>query len=256
MRGSKIRAAKEGEPRNTQSGQKRLGKWGLGLVLLFLGLIETAVGEPAKAEAVPDAGWMRTFAAQQRQLKKKVDLCFVGDSLTAFWLHTGKAVWQLEFHAYKTANLGSSGDRTEHILYRVERSDFSKARPEVFVLLAGTNNLSRTPPDSEKATAGGVAKIVEAMRRKAPASKILLMSIPPNGYDPESALRKHVVAANKLLAKLGAGDSVEFLDVHDEFLDENGKWKRGLTVDRTHLSEAGYDVLARKIGPVVRKLLE
>jgi len=198
---------------------------------------------------VSDARWVRLFADQKRQLANKIDICLVGDSLTEFWNETGNPILQLEFAGLRMANLGIAADRTEHILYRVNHLDFSKADPEVFVILAGTNNLAKSPADSPEDTASGVAAIVDAIRLKSDRPRIILLSILPNGYESGSELRKRIVETNALLQKI---PDTKYLDIHDQFIEQDGKWKSGLTLDGTHLTLQGYDLLGRLISPEVK----
>lgn len=56
--------------------------------------------------------WHRKVANHQRALDEgKIDVCFIGDSLTEFWLHTGKPIWDLEFHQLKCVNLGLAAEK-------------------------------------------------------------------------------------------------------------------------------------------------
>jgi len=161
-------------------------------------------------------------------------------------------VWDLEFHDRACVNLGLAGDRTEHILHRLSRLDFTRSKPKTFVVLAGTNNLSRIPPDSPADVAKGVSRIVDTLRQKSPDSRILVLSILPNGYQPDTPLRTAIRETNKLLTDKfapKAHPNVDFLDIHDAFLNDQGTWKSGLTLDGTHLSLSGYDALARSLAP-------
>ncbi|MEM9478113.1 MAG: GDSL-type esterase/lipase family protein [Verrucomicrobiota bacterium] len=226
-------------------------------IFFGLALLQTGLGdEPdaAQPQPVADGGWIRKFEKQKSELGAPIDLLFVGDSLTELWAHTGKPVWDLEFNAFSAVNLGISGDRTEHILYRVQNSPIRESRPKVIVLLAGTNNLAKIPPDSPAETAAGLRSIVESLRRASSNSAMILISIPPNGRDPDSALRARVVETNKRLAEFSGQEGVRFLDIHDAFLDESSRWKPGLTLDGTHFSREGYDVLARQLRPLIDEL--
>ncbi|MEM0895814.1 MAG: GDSL-type esterase/lipase family protein [Verrucomicrobiota bacterium] len=210
---------------------------------------------PAAPEPVADAFWIRTFEAQKHLLNGSLDLLFIGDSLTASWLHAGKPVWELEFHSLRVANLGISGDRTEHILYRVLNSPVRVSEPKGIVLLVGTNNLAKAPPESPGETVNGVRAIVAALRKDCPESEIILVSIPPNGFEPETKLRKRVMEANRRLAMLAQEPGLQYLELHDELLDEAGQWKAGLTLDGTHFTMAGYDLFARRLRTLTREIL-
>ena len=201
------------------------------------------------------SAWFRAVAQHEISLKRgKVDCCFVGDSLTAFWNHNGRPIWDLEFHRYRCINIGIAADRVEDILYRVSCTDFAAAQPDVFVLLAGTNNLGKEPPDSPAHVSDQIIVIAEALKRKSPRAKVFVLSVLPSGRQPDTPLRRRIVAANALLKAKAQSYSnwCRFVDVHDTFLQENRYWKRGATLDGTHLTLHGYDLMARVIAPLIR----
>ncbi|MGK0186654.1 MAG: lysophospholipase L1-like esterase [Verrucomicrobiales bacterium] len=162
----------------------------------------------------------------------------MGDSLTEFWLHTGRPIWELDFHQFKCINLGITADRAEDILFRVQRADFSRAQPDVFIVMAGTNNLGKEPPDAPEAVADGIMKIVQQLHLKCPNARILLLSILPSGRVPVSPLRQQIIATNQLLAVRAERKPMtcQFLNVHDIFIESDQRWVKGLTLDGTHLS--------------------
>lgn len=69
---------------------------------------------------LPQAGFI---AAHERFLAKAKEgtaqLLFLGDSITAGWSGAGKDVWAKAFANYQPVNFGVSGDRTEHVLWRI-----------------------------------------------------------------------------------------------------------------------------------------
>ena len=83
--------------------------------------------------------------------KGDIDLLFIGDSITDFWRRPdrGKAVWDQYFAPLKAANFGISGDRTQHVLWRIDNGELSGFEAKVIVLMLGTNNLSLAQVDSQ-----------------------------------------------------------------------------------------------------------
>ena len=51
---------------------------------------------------------------------KSFDLIFIGDSIVHAWELEGDVAWQTHFGHLTTLNLGYAGDRTEHVLWRIE----------------------------------------------------------------------------------------------------------------------------------------
>jgi lysophospholipase L1-like esterase len=203
-----------------------------------------------------DASWMRRVAEQQGVLTNQpCRVCFMGDSLTEFWLHTGRATWDGEFAPLKAINLGLTGDRTEHILYRIQKLEFWRAKPQLVVLLMGTNNLGREVPDKPEDVVRAIAAGVTMLRAKIPQASILVLTIPPSGDEPESALRQRIKQTNALLLQMKWPDRVRLLAIYDAMVDERDRWREGLTLDGTHFSAAGYAKLAGLILPVAAETL-
>ncbi len=67
-------------------------------------------------------------------------LVFLGDSITAGWNGRGKAVWDEFWVALHAVNFGIGGDRTEHILWRLQHGNYDGLHPKLTVLMIGTNN--------------------------------------------------------------------------------------------------------------------
>jgi hypothetical protein len=73
-------------------------------------------------------------------LGNKLDIIFMGDSITHAWEVEGEAAWQHYYTHQKTLNLGYAGDRTEHLLWRIQNGEINGLCPKLLVLLIGTNN--------------------------------------------------------------------------------------------------------------------
>ena len=71
-------------------------------------------------------------------------LALYGASITQGLLRD-KEVWKTYFEARGTINLGVGGDRTQHVLQRVEDIDLP-ATVECIVIHCGTNNLMNSQP--------------------------------------------------------------------------------------------------------------
>lgn len=233
------------------------------IFLVAVGLVPELVQAQAvppraafKPQPIAEAGWMRRVAEQQGALTNQpCQTCFIGDSLTEFWLHTGRATWDAIFAPMKPINLGLAADRTEHILNRIQRLEFRRANPKVIVLMMGTNNLGMTPPDSPEDVARAVTTGVSLLRTKLPKASILVLGIPPSGGTPNSPLRQRIRQTNVLLKEGKWPDGVQYLNVYPELVDDSDRWRANFTIDGTHFSEAGYAHLGGLISPVIAGLL-
>ena len=181
-----------------------------------------------------------------------VDLIFVGDSITQGWKDVGAPVWDQYYANRNAANLGISGDFTQHVLWRMNDANFDNISPKLVVLLIGSNNTgSNTPAE----IADGNSAIVDSLRTKLPETKILLLGIFPRGEDETDARRQVVRATNTILPSLADGQMVHYLDISDEFLEEDGTLPREVAPDLGHLSELGFEIWAESIEPAVASLL-
>jgi lysophospholipase L1-like esterase len=154
--------------------------------------------------------WQVREAEIARQLSNGKDLpryklVFIGDSITDFWrmhedhwvkgLWHGGKVWDETFGggdpAYYALNLGISGDRTEHMLYRLmpksvggqgelESPDLA---PDYLVIMAGINNSWAPEPKTADAIFAGVEAVAKLTHLQKPEARIILQSILPT-LDP------------------------------------------------------------------------
>lgn len=214
-----------------------------------------------------DAPWMKRHESFNDISKKgEAPLVFLGDSITQGWSGKGKATWEKYYTPRKAANFGIGGDRTEHVLWRLGHGNFDGLSPKLIVLMIGTNNTGHvgrpqkelngaTYHCSAEQTAEGVKQILETLKKKCPKSKILLLGIFPRGEKPSDAMRQQNEATNALIAKFADGQTVQFADIGQTFLQPDGTLTREIMPDLLHLSEAGYDQWAAAIEPKVKELL-
>ncbi len=207
-------------------------------------------------QANPDPAWRASLMAQQHALTNQpCEACFIGDSLTEFWRHTGRLDWETRFLPLRAVNAGLAADRTEHILERIRRLDFSRARPRAVVLMMGTNNLGKEPPDRPEEVVRAVRRAVAMLRQKAPQAGVLLLTLPPSGEEPRSALRQRIQETNALLTQEQWPAHVRVLQVYDTMVDADDRWRAGFTLDGTHFSASGYARLADLVEPALKEML-
>jgi lysophospholipase L1-like esterase len=244
--------------------------WMSRLTLAALALMVTGPAARAQAQAppkakakaapetatdpVPRAGnWMKmheNFLERARQ--GNIDLLFLGDSITAGWAGGGKEVWERFYAPRNAANFGIGGDRTQHVLWRIENVEIEGIRPAVVVLMIGTNN-SRDNTAVE--IAEGVRAIVRKLREKLPDTKVLLLGVFPRGEGP-GPLRLKLSEVNETISGLENGETVTYLDIGREFLDEHGRISKEIMPDFLHLTPKGYRIWADALEPTLWKMLD
>lgn len=192
---------------------------------------------------------------------RPIDLVFVGDSITHSWENAGKQLWAERFAKHGAFNIGFSGDRTEHVLWRLglgdageDNNEIAGLSPKLFVMMIGTNNTGHRQDPPEQ-TAAGVSAIVDRLHELSPESKLLLLGVFPRGATTADPLRVINDTINERIAALGDRDHVEFLSINEVFLDEDGVLSKKIMPDLLHPKAKGYGLWADAIGPRVERLL-
>lgn len=223
-------------------------------------LIELRKKYRAHSAVIPDhrlsSGWWKKRHNEKNKLarEKSHDLIFIGDSITHSFENTGKATWD-RYYAHRNAlNLGFSGDRTEHVLWRLNNGNLRKQKnAKVVVMMIGTNNTGHSRQDPSETTEG-IQMILSTLRARCPKAKVLLLGVFPRGVKEDDPLRKINVAINKRIAKFHDGERVHFLDISDKFLNEDGILTKEIMPDALHPKQKGYTIWAEAIEPTLNKL--
>lgn len=212
---------------------------------------------PVEQDAPWAVEWWGTRHAEKLERAKgtDVDLLFIGDSITHGWENEGSEVWQTYYQSRNAFNLGFSGDRTEHVLWRLENGAVDGMNPELAVLMIGTNNTGHRM-DPAAYTAEGVGSIVRELRDRLPETKVLILGIFPRHVSPRNEMRKRNEEINRLISALDDGEMVNYLDVSQGFLNEDGTLRDSLMPDLLHPNSAGYQVWAEAMEPTIKQLLQ
>ncbi|MEO1843267.1 MAG: sulfatase/phosphatase domain-containing protein [Akkermansiaceae bacterium] len=199
--------------------------------------------------------WNKRHQEKVKQASSgKHDLIFIGDSITHGWENAGKATWDTHFAKRKALNLGFSGDRTEHVLWRLNNGELRRQQDaKVVVIMIGTNNTGQKKQDASE-TADGVERILSVLRARCPKARVLLLGIFPRDPQPTGKGRKLNDAINERLAKFHDGERVHYLDIGSKFLDEKGRLTKEIMPDFLHPKEKGYGIWADAIEPKLKEL--
>jgi lysophospholipase L1-like esterase len=212
-----------------------------------------------------DANWMKRHDSFNERVKQgNVDLIFIGDSITQGWEGVGKNVWA-EYYAKRNAvNLGIGGDRTQHVLWRLDHGNIDGINPKLAVLMIGTNN---TGSNTSAQIAEGVKLIIEKLRAILPNTKVLVLGIFPraDNFDAaknkvekgtkDDAKRKVNEGVNEIIKGLADNKMVYYLDIGPKFLEADGTLLRDIMPDLLHLNEKSYRIWAESIEPKVKELV-
>ena len=220
------------------------------LFVFVVSILPLPISAHSAMEAVPrtDGGWQtRQKELNQRAAEagEKAQVIFIGDSITQGWEGEGKEVWA-KYYAHRNAvNLGIGGDRTQHVLWRLNNGNIDGLKPKAAVLMIGTNN-SNGEDNTPAQIAQGVTVILKKLREKLPNTKILLLAIFPRGEN-FSAQRGKLAMINQVIQKNADEQNIFWVDFGHKFLRADGTMPRELMPDYLHLSKRGYEIWAESI---------
>ena len=187
--------------------------------------------------------------------KGDIDLLMVGDSITQNFETVGAEVWKKHFEPRKAINLGFGGDRTNHVLWRLDHLPKLEVAPRAAVVLIGTNNIC-WGSDSPRQAAVGVQAVTGKLNKLYPTMKILVLGVFPRRREASHAHRKQIDELNSYLPVLLEDfENVRFLDIGARFLDAQGHLPEEMMPDTTHPSEKGHQVWAEALAPELDKML-
>lgn len=224
--------------------------------------------------------WQQRQAAIDAQLAdaaslRAVKLVFVGDSITDFWLlgddpwipgrMHGRSVWDESFGGAvpqnRALNIGISGDRTEHLLFRIlpkaqgglGQLDADALAPEFFVLMVGINNSYAPEMPVADSVFEGVLAVMRSLHARKPGARLVLQSLLPTSEPArDDAVVRPVNARLAALARSSefAGFTT-WLDLYPSFVDAQGRQDARLFIDGLHPSEAGYRLWRDRLVPAL-----
>lgn len=78
--------------------------------------------------------WLPRHSEKIEEAKRRdIDVVFIGDSITHGWENEGAETWQAFYGERNALNLGFSGDRTEHVLWRLQNGALDDIAPSLIV---------------------------------------------------------------------------------------------------------------------------
>jgi len=243
------------------------------LCAIFSSLVSVASAQESKKEnsatkpAPRDKGWEKrheTFVGIAK--RGNIDLLFLGDSITDAWggeghgTNGGHKIFTSKFVPMKAANFGIGGDRTQHVIWRLQNGELDGIKPKVVQLMIGTNNSNGTDNTAEE-IADGVKGIIDEIKKKSPSTKVLLLAVFPRNTGKDDAAKKiqkdKIDKVNSIISKLDdGGKSVKFLDIGSKFKDASGALPKEIMPDQLHLSEKGYEIWANAVEGVITSMLK
>ena len=153
----------------------------------------------------------------------------VGDSLVN-GLARYHRVWSKYFKPLHALNFGVGGDRTQHVLWRIENGEIPLILQVAFVH-CGINNLDRDNPDEIR---NGIASIVYTIQEKKPNANFIVSGLLPRDQETSSRCDK-IKLVNQKLRKWCQSGKVK--NVH--YLKPDKDWTKpdGQLVERYYFTD-------------------
>ncbi len=227
---------------------------------MFATLLTLAIANDAIVPVPrPDDWWKNRHAAEVERAKQgNADLAFIGDSITHGWgggpekgERFDHEIWDKTFGKYHPINLGFSGDRTQHVLWRLQNGELDGVKLKVAVIMIGTNNIGGNKPAE---IAEGVGSIVDWLHQNQRQAKVVVLAIFPRSPNPDNWPRRRVEETNRILEPLTREKGAIYLDIGDKFLDEYGVLRPNIMPDFLHPNKAGYQIWADAVAPKLKQL--
>lgn len=181
------------------------------------------------------------------QAKNPHRIVFMGDSITEFW--------DKDFFTNPNfVNRGISGQTTPQMLLRF-RPDVIALKPEIVVILAGTNDIAgNTGPATNKMIEDNIASMVEIA--KANKIKVILCTLVPASryyWAPEQRPAPRIVALNKWIKEYARANKITFVDYNTPMNDGLEGLKAEYSDDGVHPNKNGYLVMNDLIRKAISK---
>ena len=209
---------------------------------------ETATTTPVSREA---GAFGRQNLVLERARNNPAEIVFIGDSITEGW-EGAPEQWKMLIGSHSAINLGVGGDRTQHVLWRLEQAPLSAVNPKVVVVMIGTNNIY---DDNCPDILAGIHDVVNLIHKQCPNAEVLVLDIPPRGDLKDSAREK--IAQINIGLTLGMWPKhARFVRVGKQFLKPDGSIDPADMPDLLHFSQKGYAMWAASIKPELDCSLE
>ena len=197
--------------------------------------------------ACTDQWWIDKHNDKKNNSIQNQKIIFIGNSITQGWEETD--VWNELNEKYdnRITNLGFGGDKTQNVIWRLENGEFPAGiNPEYAVVMIGTNN-----GDKPESTAAGIGKILKIINTQSPLTKIILMSLLPRGNGINDNSTKRNNAVNDIIKNYNNYVNIQYVNLGQYYIDNNGQLRNELFSDKLHLTEEGYVIWKNKLIEII-----
>ncbi|MGH7131151.1 MAG: GDSL-type esterase/lipase family protein [Phycisphaerales bacterium] len=185
------------------------------------------------------------------------EIVFLGASIVERWESVGRERWDAVWLPRHAINCGIGGDRTQHVLWRLDDGlleALANDRNSIrwIVLNIGSNN---TDVDSAKEIAAGTEAILSKLHTRLPNARVVLTMLPRERNSNVPIRRRMLELLNILTLDLAQPEWswVTVLDLWPQMLAGDGSTiPPELMPDAVHPSAAGYVIWSKELERVMR----
>lgn len=207
-------------------------------------------------------GWWQQAAQIDSicQVTDEVDLLLIGNSITQGWggprdwvtYKPGQNAANKYFEGLKWIGAGISGDRTQHVIWRLKKGQYNRCNPKFVGIAIGVNNFGH---NNVSEIIDGLRLVLSTAQNEFGDATIMFFGPLPTGLNENSEQRVKYKKIHQELAKFNYAPNVYYYNLEELFSDENGALKNNFYVgDGIHLKGDGYEVLAEFISNEMNKL--
>ncbi|PIF44510.1 lysophospholipase L1-like esterase [Chryseobacterium sp. 52] len=222
-------------------------------ILLALGLL---AGEFVNAQSAVDFANIAKYRDDNTAIltaKKKVDVVFMGNSITEGWVKSHSEF----FSENNYTGRGISGQTSSQMLLRFQ-NDVIALKPRLVIINAGTNDIAQNAgvydPDFTFNNIKAMADMAQSNGIKVIIASVLPAAVFPWRKEITDVTRK-VDALNKRLQQYSHSNTLTFIDYNTPMRDEKGGLREGLSGDGIHPNSAGYTIMEPIIKKAINKAL-
>ncbi|MGL4852086.1 MAG: GDSL-type esterase/lipase family protein [Phocaeicola sp.] len=158
-----------------------------------------------------------------------------------------KAIWG----PLRWESAGISGDRTQHLLWRIQNGNYGVSQPLYVTIAIGVNNIL-SGGDTPKDIYEGILEVTNAALKEFPTSRILLFGLLPTASSPKHLNSYLAIQSHLQATKFDA--RVIYVDPTPYFMNGTELREELYSTDKIHLQAEGYRTWAQLIKQTIETL--
>ncbi len=187
---------------------------------------------------------------QLQETKKRDKIIFLGDSIVEGY------DLQKYYSDKNIINQGVSGDTTQKVLDRLQKSVFDYNTKKV-ILLIGTNDIQQQIDPSDN-----IELIIHKIKNYDKKIEIAIESIYPVNQSNNSKINKNQVSnrtnekikeINKKIESICKKNNVKYINIYNQLTDKDGNLKLEYTKEGLHITEQGYKKITNLLSQYVNE---